>query len=90
MAHPERWDALSPRQKVKYGNLTKWWLAPAYFVICYIRKLGFLDGYAGLRFALFKAWYFALIRKQLHMGWDAFIQADMESESQLMHVRSGG
>ena len=67
MAHPERWDALTPRQKVKYRNLTKWWLAPAYFAVCYIRKLGFLDGYAGLRFALFKAWYFALIRKQLRV-----------------------
>ena len=65
MAHPERWEALTPRQKVKYRNLTKWWLAPAYFAVCYIRKLGFLDGYAGLRFALFKAWYFSLIRKQL-------------------------
>ena len=68
MAHPERWEALSPRQKVKYRNLTKWWLAPAYFAVCYFRKLGFLDGYAGLRFALFKAWYFALIRKQLREG----------------------
>ena len=68
MAHPERWEALSPRQKMKYRNLTKWWLAPAYFAVCYFRKLGFLDGYAGLRFALFKAWYFALIRKQLRMG----------------------
>ena len=65
MAHPARWEALSPRQKMKYRNLTKWWLAPAYFAVCYIRKLGFLDGYAGLRFALFKAWYFSLIRKQL-------------------------
>ena len=65
MVHPERWEALTPRQKVKYRNLTKWWLAPAYFAVCYFRKLGFLDGYAGLRFALFKAWYFALIRKQL-------------------------
>ena len=68
MAHPERWEALSPRQKMKYRNLTKWWLAPAYFAACYIRKLGFLDGYAGLRFALFKAWYFSLILKQLREG----------------------
>ena len=68
MSHPERWEALSPRQKMKYRNLTKWWLAPAYFAVCYIRKLGFLDGYAGLRFALFKAWYFSLIRKQLREG----------------------
>ena len=68
MNHPERWDALTPRQKVKYRNLTKWWLAPAYFAVCYFRKLGFLDGYAGLRFALFKAWYFSLVRKQIRMG----------------------
>ena len=65
MAHPERWEALTPRQKVKYRNLTKWWLAPAYFAVCYFRKLGFLDGYAGLRFALFKAWYFALVRREI-------------------------
>ena len=65
IAHPERWDALTPRQKVKYRNLTKWWLAPAYFAVCYIRKLGFLDGYAGFRFALFKAWYFALVRREI-------------------------
>ena len=65
MDHPERWDALTPRQKVKYRNLTKWWLAPAYFAVCYFRKLGFLDGSAGLRFALFKAWYFALVRRTI-------------------------
>ena len=65
MAHPERWEALTPRQKVKYRNLTKWWLAPVYFAVCYFRKLGFLDGYAGLRFALFKAWYFALVRREI-------------------------
>ena len=64
-AHPERWEALTPRQKVKYRNITRWWLAPAYFVVCYIRKLGFLDGYAGLRFAMFKAWYFALVRQAI-------------------------
>lgn len=64
-AHPERWAALTSRQKVKYAHITKWWLAPAYFAVCYFRKLGFLDGYAGLRFALFKAWYFALVRREI-------------------------
>ena len=67
MAHPERWNVLTPRQKVKYRNLTKWWLAPAYFAVCYFKKFGFLDGYAGLRFALFKAWYFALIRREINL-----------------------
>ena len=90
MAHPERWEALSSRQKMKYRNLTKWWLAPAYFVVCYIRKLGFLDGYAGFRFALFKAWYFSLIRRKLWMNLDAFIQADMEQESRMMHEPMDG
>ena len=65
MEHPERWDALSPRQKMKYRNITKWWLSHGYFFVSYICKLGFLDGYAGFRFALFKTWYFALVRKEI-------------------------
>lgn len=63
--HPERWEALTSRQKKKYGNITKWWLAPAYFIVCYFIKRGFLDGMAGLRFALFKMRYFRLIRSKL-------------------------
>ena len=65
MDRPERWEALTARQKVKYRNLTRWWLAPAYFAASYFHKLGFLDGYAGLRFALFKAWYFTLVRREI-------------------------
>lgn len=65
MQHPERWNSLTPRQKKKYGNLTAWWLAPAYFIVCYILKRGFLDGLAGLRFAAFKFRYFRLIRRKL-------------------------
>ena len=63
--HPERWKALTSRQKKKYSNITKWWLAPAYFIVCYFLKRGFLDGMAGLRFALFKMRYFRLIRLKL-------------------------
>lgn len=63
--HPERWEALTPRQKKKYGNIKKWWLAPAYFAVCYIGKGGFLDGIAGFRFAWFKLRYFWMIRKKL-------------------------
>lgn len=65
LQHPERWDSLTPRQKKKYANLTAWWLAPAYFVVSYILKRGFLDGLAGLRFAAFKFRYFRLIRRKL-------------------------
>lgn len=69
MAHPERWDALTPRQKKKYGNITKWWLAPAYFVVCYFLKRGFLDGVAGLRFAWFKLRYFRMVRAKILGLW---------------------
>lgn len=64
MAHPEYWAALTPRQRQKYGNITRWWFAPAYFVICYFLKLGFLDGLAGLRFAWFKLRYFRMVREK--------------------------
>lgn len=60
--HPERWASLTPRQKKKYANITKWWLAPAYFIVCYFLKCGFLDGLAGLGFAWFKLKYFRLVR----------------------------
>lgn len=65
LEHPERWEALTPRQKKKYANITKWWLSPAYFVLCYVVKRGFLDGMAGLRFAWFKLKYFRLVRKTI-------------------------
>lgn len=62
LEHPERWASLTSRQKKKYANLTKWWLAPVYFIVCYFLKRGFLDGVAGLRFAWFKLKYFRLVR----------------------------
>ena len=65
MDHPERWDALTERQKKKYGNITKWWLAPAYFIVCYVVKRGFLDGLAGFRFAWFKLRYFRMVRAKI-------------------------
>ena len=65
MGHPERWEQLSPRQALKYRNITKWWLSHGYFFVSYICKLGFLDGYAGFRFALFKTWYFAQIKREI-------------------------
>ena len=64
-ANPECWKRLTDRQRMKYANLTRWWLAPAYFAICYIAKLGFLDGFAGFQFARFKYRYFRMVRKKI-------------------------
>jgi glycosyltransferase involved in cell wall biosynthesis len=52
-------------QRSKYNNLTRWWLAPAYFLYTYVYKLGFLDGRAGYAFARMKAIYFWQIRLKI-------------------------
>ena len=59
------WRGLTDRQKKKYSNLAKWWFAPAYFVMTYFLKRGFLDGSVGLHFALMKAIYFYQIRLKI-------------------------
>lgn len=56
---------LTARQRQKYANITKWWMAPAYFIVSYILKCGFLDGRAGYVFARSKMRYFCKIRKLL-------------------------
>jgi hypothetical protein len=45
------WAALTPRQRTKYRNLSRWWFAPAYFAGTYFLQLGFLDGAAGFHYA---------------------------------------
>ncbi len=65
IADPGRWATLTARQRVKYGLVTRWWMAPVYFAACYFVKLGFLDGVAGLRFAWFKFRYFRLVRGKI-------------------------
>ncbi len=52
-------------QRRKYNNLTRWWLAPAYFLYTFFYKLGFLDGRAGYAFARMKAIYFWQIRLKI-------------------------
>lgn len=64
-AGPEKWAELTPRQQKKYKNITKWWLAPAYFISCYILKRGFLDGAVGFHFAIMKSIYFYQIRLKI-------------------------
>lgn len=62
METPGARRSFTTTQRVKYGALKSWWLAPAYFCYCWIWKLGFLDGHAGFVFAKLKAQYFARIR----------------------------
>jgi len=52
-------------QRRKYNNLTRWWLAPAYFLYTFVYKFGFLDGRAGYAFARMKAIYFFQIRLKI-------------------------
>ena len=52
---------LTGRQVVKYRMVGRWWLPAAYFLDGYIRRLGLLDGLAGLCHAWLKAAYFRRI-----------------------------
>ena len=61
----EDWKNLTDRQKRKYRNLAKWWFAPAYFIVSYFFKMGFLDGVVGFHFSLHKAIYFYQIRLKI-------------------------
>jgi glycosyltransferase involved in cell wall biosynthesis len=62
---PVVWDCLTPRQKMKYRNLRRWWYAPAYFMATYFWKQGFLDGGPGFIHAMFKFAYFFEIRAKI-------------------------
>lgn len=56
---------LTPRQRRKYASLGAWWLPAAYVLQAYVLRRGFLDGYAGLAFALAKARYFRDIGRKI-------------------------
>jgi glycosyltransferase involved in cell wall biosynthesis len=53
------------RQRTKYRAVRRWWMASAYFLVTYIVQLGFLDGRAGLSFAVMKWIYFSQIRLKI-------------------------
>ena len=59
------WDGMTQRQKIKYHNLDKWWWAPAYLIMNFFLRGGFLDGSDGLNFALMKFFYFYQIRLKI-------------------------
>ena len=52
---------LTRRQKIKYYFINKTWFAFIYFFFNYFIKLGFMDGFAGLQYSIFKGWYFLTI-----------------------------
>lgn len=56
---------LTSRQRFKYRNLARWWLADLYFLTCLIAKRGFLDGVPGWRFAAMKRRYFQDVRLKI-------------------------
>lgn len=64
-ANKNEWDVLTDRQRFKYKNLGKWWLAWLYLTTSYLFKGGFRDGVAGFRLAWEKRKYFSLIRTMI-------------------------
>jgi glycosyltransferase involved in cell wall biosynthesis len=59
---PQKWQHFTKRQRFKYRYLKQWWYPIFYFVYNYVVKRGFLDGYSGLQYSAYKAWYFFTIR----------------------------
>lgn len=62
---PGKWQELTARQRFKYQNLDKWWLAHLYFWVAFLVKRGFLDGRLGWIFASLKKRYFQEIRLKI-------------------------
>jgi hypothetical protein len=62
LEHSQRWEDLTFRQSFKYKHVKKWWYCFFYFLYSYVMRLGFLDGYSGFCYALYKMWYFLTIR----------------------------
>lgn len=62
---PVAWGALTDRQRLKYANLRRWWFAPAYFLVTYVVRAGFLDGWAGFVHAALKLAYFFEVRLKI-------------------------
>jgi glycosyltransferase involved in cell wall biosynthesis len=56
---------LTRRQRIKYALLDSYALGPLYFLGAYVLKGGFLDGRAGLLFALMKMFYFLQVKGKI-------------------------
>jgi glycosyltransferase involved in cell wall biosynthesis len=57
--------SLTPRQKLKYQNIERWWYPFGYFTLTYFVKLGFLDGRPGFVYAMMKFMYFMEIQEKI-------------------------
>lgn len=62
---------LTWRQKTKYKNLERRSFPLLYFCFNYFIRLGILDGWAGLQYSFYKAWYFNTIRLLIYEGREA-------------------
>ena len=72
---------LTKRQKIKYGLIKRWFFPWLYFCVSYFCKCGFLDGWAGLRFALLKVKYFSFVRDKISKSkLDHFSSCNMKNE----------
>lgn len=56
------WTHLTPRQKLKYHNLHRWWFPWFFSLYGYVIRFGFLDGAAGFHYACYRAWYLQSIQ----------------------------
>lgn len=64
-AGPDAWQSLTRRQQFKYRNMGKWWLPWFYFLVSFVAKQGFRDGWSGWTFARLKMRYFDEIRLKI-------------------------
>ncbi|MDZ4289006.1 MAG: glycosyltransferase family 2 protein [Prosthecobacter sp.] len=64
-AEPQAWQALNPRQRIKYKPLHRWWFGWFYWALAVVVISGFLDGREGLRLGLLKRRYFEEIRLKI-------------------------
>ena len=67
----EDFQNLTWRQKTKYKNLERRIFPLLYFCFNYFVRLGILDGWAGLQYSFYKAWYFNTIRLLIYEGREA-------------------
>ena len=57
--------SMTPRERLKYKNIERWWYPFSYFIFTYLIKLGFLDGRAGFIYAMNKFIYLLEIQEKI-------------------------
>lgn len=59
------WAQFTDRQRFKYKNLERWWLAWVYWFVSVVLKKGFMDGEPGICLGQLKRRYFSEIRLKI-------------------------